>query len=66
MCGQAAGNYLSWPAGIKFDVTLNLNWSQTIAHMWYTREDSTRDKDRCSWFCWVNEPTYSGREWYVR
>ena len=65
-CGQAAGNYISWPANLKFDVTLNINWPVAISHMWYARELATIDKDRCSWFCWNNEPTYSGREWYVR
>jgi hypothetical protein len=65
-CSQAAGNYITWPAGLKFDVTLNLDWASVIPHLWYARELTNRDKDRCSWFCWVSELTYSGREWYVR
>jgi len=65
-CQQASGNYLVWPANLKFDVTLNVNWNTVIAHTWYARQAATRDKDRCSWFCWGAELTYSGREWYVR
>ena len=55
-----------WPANLKFDVTLNIPWPTVIAHTWYHRQANTRDKDRCSWFCWGSELTYSGREWYVR
>jgi hypothetical protein len=66
MCGQAAGNYLTWPATLKFDVTLNLDWARVIPHMWYARQAANRNKDRCTWFCWDTELTYSGREWYVR
>jgi len=65
-CQQAAGNYLVWPANLKFNVALNLPWPRAFAHMWYARQAANRDKDRCTWFCWGSELTYSGREWYVR
>ena len=32
-CNQPTGNYLTWPANMKFDVTLNLDWPAVIARL---------------------------------